>query len=730
MRREVDAEAAASGPVLIPGVVSLAASSRRTLKHGDTFAMFDEFGDVVELPRSPSGLFHHDTRFLSRLVLSIDGRHRPLILSSTVQNDNVTLDVDLTNPDLYEGDEVVLQKDTFHILRTKFLWNAGCHELLTISSYAHRRTRLRLALDFAADFADLFEIRGYPRGGRGNVRFEARGGSEVAFVYEALDGVPRTTRLCFSPAPARLTQSRAEFEFLLGARERRALAVTVHCQEGAPRDALPKAETRFFPALRKARRTLALARESAAAVETSHSAYNAVISRSLADLAMLTTETAHGPYPYAGVPWFSAAFGRDGLITALEMLWLQPEIARGVLRFLAAHQGTAEDPAADMEPGKVLHEVRECELARLGEVPFGRYYGSVDATPLFVALAGLYWQRTRDKETLQAIWPNVKAALDWITRFGDRDGDGFVEYGRKRDTGLRNQGWKDSEDSVMHADGRLAAPSIALCEVQGYVYLAQRVAACVAEDLGDPALAAELNLKAQQIQRRFESAFWCEDLGTYALALDGDKEPCKVRSSNAGQLLFTGIVNPERAARVAQGLMAREFFTGWGIRTLSSREKRFNPTSYHNGSVWPHDNALTGIGFSRYGHCNPALGLTTALFDAAAHMHLRRLPELFCGFERKRDKAPTLYPVACAPQAWAACAPIAMLQACLGMEVDAKQRKVILRRPRLPGALDWLSVKRLQVGDAYLDLLFRRQDQSVAVSLLSRDGQAEVEVLL
>jgi glycogen debranching enzyme len=482
--------------------------------------------------------------------------------------------------------------------------------------------------------------------------------------------------------------------------------------------------------MRRARRTRAELRAEAAHIETSNVTFNNVVSRSGADLAMLTTDTEHGQYPYAGVPWFSTAFGRDGLITALEMLWLDPSIARGVLRFLAAHQGNAEKPEADMEPGKILHELRECELARLGEVPFGRYYGSVDSTPLFVVLAGLYWERTRDRETLQAIWPNVKAGLEWIERYGDRDGDGFVEYGRKRDTGLRNQGWKDSEDSVMHADGRLAEPSIALCEVQGYVHLAQRLAAGLAADFGDPGFSRGLSLAAEKLRERFEAAFWCDELGTYALALDGHKAPCRVRSSNAGHLLFCGIAQPDRAARVAQGLAARDFFTGWGIRTLSAREKRFNPTSYHNGSIWPHDNALIGLGLARYGHTAHALSLTTAMFEAAAHMHLRRLPELFCGFERKRDKSPTLYPVACAPQAWAACAPIALLQACLGLEIDAANCKLKLHRPRLPSFLDWLQIRRLQVGDSRIDLLFRRQENSVAVSLLSREGSAEVEVML
>ena len=718
-------EAVATPTVFVPGVVSLAASSRRTLKHGDSFAMFDEFGDVLELEHSPYGLFHHDTRFLSRLRFTLE-EHRPLMLSSTVQTDNVTLDVDLTNPDVFVDGELALAKDTFHVARAKFLWQASCYELFTITSYAERAARLRLALEFDADFADLFEIRGHQRTRRGAVRAEVRGPGEVAFVYDSVDRVPRVTRICFSVRPTELAARRAEFDLELKARERRAIGITVHCELGSAR---PQ-EKRFFSALRQARRAGAAARAAVPAIESSNSVFNSVLSRSSADLAMLMTETPQGPYPYAGVPWFSTAFGRDGLITALEMLWFDPAIARGVLRFLAAHQGRAEDAAADMEPGKILHEVRECELARLGEVPFGRYYGSVDSTPLFVALAGQYWQRTRDRETLEEHWPAVRAALEWIVRYGDRNGDGFLDYGRRRESGLRNQGWKDSEDAVFHADGRLAEAPIALCEVQGYAYLAYREAALLAFDLGEKGFSTDLEARADALAERFESAFWCEDIGTYALALDGAGERCRVRTSNAGQLLFSGIVRPDRAARVVSDLFSAQFFSGWGIRTVGTREKRFNPTSYHNGSVWPHDNALIALGLARYGHSAEALALTAALFDAAAHMHLRRLPELFCGFERRRGKAPTLYPVACAPQAWAACAPFALIQSCLGLEVDAASETVRLRQPRLPQFIDSLVVRRLSVGQSRLDLLFRRQDSSVAVSLLSREGSADVEVLL
>ncbi len=715
-----------AGTVVVPGVVSLAASSRRTLKHGDSFAMFDELGDVTELAHSPAGLFHHDTRFLSHLQLTLEG-HRPLVLSSTVQVDNVMLDVDLTNPDLFLGGRLVLAKDTFHVSRAKFLWQGCCYELFTITSYAEARRRLRVALEFGADFADLFEIRGHRRERRGAVAPQVLGRADALFRYEGLDGLARATRIAFAPEPTRLGPSRAEFDLELAARERRALSMSVQCVEGG--EAAP-VERRFFAVRRRARRAIAVARAATPLIETSSPVVDGVLERSAADLAMLSTETPHGPYPYAGVPWFSTVFGRDGAITAMQMLWLDPSMARGVLRLLAAHQAAAADAAADAEPGKILHELRECELARLGEVPFGRYYGSVDSTALFVALAGMYWQRTRDRETLHAIWPQVKAALRWIERHGDRDGDGFVEYARQRPSGLRNQGWKDSDDSVFHADGRLAEGAIALCEVQGYAYLAFRHAARLAFDFEEVDFSRQLDEHAERLHERFEQAFWLDELSTYALALDGAKKPCAVRTSNAGQVLFTGLAGPQRAAAVARSLAGADFFTGWGLRTVSSREKRFNPASYHNGSVWPHDNALIALGLARYGHTAQALSLATALFDAAAHMHLRRLPELFCGFERKRGKAPTLYPVACAPQAWAAAAPYALIQACLGLEIDCAARKLRLHRPRLPAFIDSLTVRRLAVGESRLDVMFRRTDSSVAVSLLEREGDAEVEVLL
>lgn len=686
--------------------------------------MFDRFGDLSAAPTSPEGLYHEDIRFLSSLRFTIAG-HAPLLLSSTVQSNNAMLDVDLVNPDLRRGDVIELPKDTIHMSRMKFLWNAACYEILAVRNFGDRMNRVRLAFDFDADFTDVFEVRGFVRQSRGTVHRQVIGPDHVRLEYLSLDGIPRATEIYFSPRPFNLTTQRAEFELDLKPKQRRTIFVTVHCRT---RDHV--AERRPLVALISARRDLRRATRRASALETSSSTVNEILCRSMADISMLVTDTEHGPYPYAGVPWFSTAFGRDGLITALQTLWMYPSLASGVLRFLAATQAHATEPERDAEPGKILHETRRGELARLGEVPFERYYGSVDATPLFIVLAGRYFQYTRDLATLKAIWPNVKDALAWIDQYGDVDGDGFVEYARRTGSGLINQGWKDSGDAVFHSDGTLAEPPIALCEVQGYVYLARLLVAELAEVMGEPALATVQRERAEQLRERFDAAFWDERLGMYALALDGQKRPCLVRTSNAGHALFTGIAFPERAARMAGVLASREFFSGWGLRTVSTREHRFNPASYHNGSIWPHDNALIAMGLSNYGHSSQAVQIASAIFDAAAHMDLRRLPELFCGTPRRRDKGPILYPVACAPQAWAAATPFGLLQACLGIEIDASARLVRLRHPRLPGSLEWLRIRRLAVADARLDLLLRRHDTDVAVNVLNKEGHVDVAVQL
>jgi glycogen debranching enzyme len=706
------------GTFNIEAATSLQDERTRALKHGDTFLVVTPTGDTQSGTGGADGLYHRDTRYLSQMQLFLAGA-RPILLSSTLRDDNAALTCDLSNPDLREGENIVLPHDRLHVRRTKFLWQGTCFERLSLRNFSDQTVELPLELWFDADFSDLFEIRGRRRIRRGHRHPPEIGPGAVTLAYTGLDNVRRTTRLRFDPAPARLDGNRALFLLRLPPQGREVIYVEVRCDAPTPPR---RARDTFLLSLLDARRAVHRSTGRAASVDTSNEIFNEAVHRSIADLTMLVTETEHGAYPYAGIPWFSAAFGRDALITALQVLWLDPTIARGVLLYLAANQATANDPAADAEPGKILHEVRHGEMAALGEVPFRRYYGSVDSTPLFIMLAGAYLERTEDLETLALLWPHIEAALGWIDSHGDRDGDGFVEYFRKTKEGLANQGWKDSHDSVFHADGRAAEGPIALVEVQAYVIAARQAAAAIALALGHRDRAAELAAQAATLAEQLERDFWSDELGGYALALDGEKRPCLVRSSNAGHVLLTGTTPLPRAERVAARLMGSEFFSGWGIRTLSTEAPRFNPMSYHNGSVWPHDNSLIAMGFARYGFRREAARILEGLFDACAYIDLRRLPELFCGFVRRRGQGPTFYPVACTPQAWAATAPLSLLQSCLGLSFDPGSRSVIFDQPTLPRFLDRLILRRLAIGDAWIDVMLRRRGEEVAMSVLGRSG--------
>jgi glycogen debranching enzyme len=694
----------------------------RTLKHGDTFAVFDHRGDIGGEPGNPEGLYHRDTRMLSQLNLLLE-EERPLLLSSMTQDDNAVFTADLSNPDLLEDGKIVLRRENIHLNRMKFIWNGACYERLVVRNFSDCPLRLRLTYRFASDFADLFEVRGEHRSARGESRAALESDCGVALRYKGLDEIERVTQIAFFPTPKTLTTARAGFEISLKPRTTRRIFVRIGCTAEAQSEWTGRM---LYRRMRAARLALNESSARAASIDSSNSVYNEIVRRSVSDLYMLITDTPQGPYPYAGIPWFSTPFGRDGIITALMTLWLDPTIARGVLGFLAATQATAVEPERDAEPGKILHEMRHGEMANLREVPFGRYYGSIDATPLFLLLLGEYFRRTGDLETVRSLWPNAEAALAWIDHYGDRDGDGFVEYHRQTKEGLANQGWKDSFDSIFHHDGRLAEGPIALCEVQAYVYGAKRHAALLAGALGLPQRAAALAGQAEAMRLRFEAQFWCEDLSTYALALDGAKQPCRVISSNAGQVLFTGITSTERAQRVAATLLSPASFGGWGIRTIGSSESKYNPMSYHNGSVWPHDNGLIAMGFARYGLQKSAAQVFGALFDAAAYMDLRRLPELFCGFARRERNAPTQYPVACSPQAWASATPLCLLQASLGLELLDKTGEVKFYRPMLPDFLDHVRLRNLRLSTGSVDLSLHRQDNNIAVTVTRRDGDVVV----
>jgi glycogen debranching enzyme len=552
------------------------------------------------------------------------------------------------------------------------------------------------------------------------------GADLVRLSYTGLDGATRVTEIAWTPPPRVIGAGRAELDVRLAPGERFELHTRISCDPRADEKPLAYAQ-----ALARIESELVAERGRRASVRSPNEQFNAWIDRSGADLAMLTAGNPEHGYPYAGVPWYSVPFGRDGLLTAAQYLWVDPGMARGVLDFLAATQAQARRDDQDAERGKIVHELRKGELAALGEIPFGRYYGTIDATPLFVALAGEYYQRTGDLATLRALWPAVEGALAWIDGPGDPDGDGYVEYLRKSVNGLVNQGWKDSEDSVFHADGTLAQGSIALAEVQAYVFLARVHAARVALALGHGERAGRLEAQALDLRARFERDFWCEELGTYALALDGEKRPCRVRTSNVGHVLWSGIAGPERARRAGATLLAAESFSGWGLRTVAEGEARYNPMSYHNGSIWPHDNAIAAMGLARYGMKDAAVAITEALYDASLFMDLHRLPELFCGFPRSNPgEGPTLYPVACSPQAWASATAFYLLKACLGLSFRAETPRIRFLHPQLPRFLDRLQILGLAVDDSLVDVHFERHGEQVGVKVVRRRGDAQVSVVL
>jgi glycogen debranching enzyme len=701
-----------------------AARPRRVLKHHDTFVVLDSHGDIGASAGGPDGLFNADTRYLARLELLLDDM-QPLLLGSNLRDDNSSLTVDLTNPDVIRNGPIVLRKDMLHIVRTIFLWRGTAYQRIGLQNHGERSASFSLTLLFDNDFADLFEVRGEQRPRRGVGTSRLLNPSDVLFEYVGLDEKVRHTALHFDPPPSHLAVNRATYHLDLAPQQITSLFVAVSCNKPATHKPIP-----FFRGLLAHRREMRQATAGATTIETSNNIFNEVLCQATADLNMLMTETPEGRYPYAGIPWYSTTFGRDALITAMQMLWVDPRIARGVLKRLAAYQAQSIDPLADAEPGKILHEMRGGEMAALREVPFGKYYGSVDSTPLFVLLTGLYVERTDDDEILRELWPAIEAALRWIDGAGDPDQDGFVEYQRASEQGLANQGWKDSFDAIFHADGQLAEGYIALAEVQGYVFAGKQLAARSARRLGLTDRATKLEAEALDLAERFEQAFWCEELGTYALALDGAKKPCKVKTSNAGQVLFTGIACEDRARMVAADLLRPHFFTGWGIRTVARGEARYNPMSYHDGSIWPHDNALIVLGLARYGLKHSVEQVFKGLFDAATYMDLRRLPELFCGFQRERRQGPTLYPVACAPQAWASATPFTLLEAALGLEFDPGRGEIRLRNPRLPAFLNEVILRDLQLGDSSVDLRVRRQGEDVSLEVLRTRGKIQVSIVL
>lgn len=729
----------ADGAFIPTEAAHVASMTQHVLKSGDTFIVNDSLGDITG---HDDGLFVNDTRVLSSLRLTFGGR-APSLLSGSVSNDNTAFTAHLTNRPLPPLGGSSTPEGVIHVQRVRVLSGTVLNEAIELTNYGTSDAVVPLSISFASDFRDMFEVRGLKREKRGSIEPARIENDEVRLDYIGLDHVARRVRIAFSPAPDKLFGDRADYSVRLPAQACVSvyLSVSVHVEAlpDAPRDtpsagpvqpahlvseahlsqidaARPRVgRAAVRAAMVDAHLVMRERRRTTARVRSSNPLFNGWIERSLADLGLLTTDLASGPYPYAGIPWFSTPFGRDAVITALQSLWMQPALARGVLRFQAEHQARENSPFRDAAVGKIIHEMRKSEMAATGEVPFAQYYGGVDTTPLFIVLAGAYAARTHDLALIDELWPALERAANWVAGVCDRNRFGLLDYQRESEGGLANQGWKDSHDSVFHADGRFPEGPIALVEVQAYAAAAFDTMAHFSALRGLGKDAAAWAARAAKIRACVEERYWMPESGFYGIALDGHGELCRVLASNAGHLLAFGLPAPERGKQVVDALDSALFHTGWGVRTLAAGQPRFNPMAYHNGSVWPHDNALCARGLVRYGGKAVAVRLLQALFEAAVTFDMR-LPELFCGFPRRRGEPPTAYPVACLPQAWAAGSPFMMLEACLGITIDAASREVRIEQPMLPEGIDWIEVGDLQVGEGSVSIVFRRMDGKVVAS--------------
>jgi glycogen debranching enzyme len=707
----------------VPIVVTELLSKVLAIKEGETFLYSDTEGNLDERPGYGLGLYYQDTRFLSRFKMRISGRD-PILLSSSAERAYMSY-IDVTNPDLYEDDELTVPQQTLNIRRMRAI--AGrVYERIRIKNYNSFPVALDVDLEFGADFSDIFEVRGLARDVSGHYdppRVEDRA---AEFSYLGLDDIRRTTRIEFAHRPQRLEVRgdlvEASFRVHLAAHETKLVSMTMETRVGEA--ALPTKE--FDAAVHELRRSYEDWERGCTQIRTDNELFDQLLTRGLRDLRALYTKMDGDGIIAAGIPWFVAPFGRDTLITSHQLLMVNPQPARESLRILAAKQGTEMDDWADEEPGKILHEIRKGELAGCGYIPHTPYYGSVDSTPWFLILLAQYFRWTGDVGFVQEMVPAIDRALTWINEYGDLDGDGFVEYKSRSKRGLRNQGWKDSWDAVVHADGRLAEPPIALVEVQGYVYMAKQRIADVFASIGDRERAVRLREEATVLRKRFNDAFWMEDEQYFAGALDGDKRHVRTVMSNPGHALYCDIVDREKAEHVAKRLFQPDMFSGWGIRTMSKSATAYNPMSYHNGSVWPHDNALIAAGLKRYGYMTTTNRVATAMFDAAIHSDYMRLPELFCGFTRRTPSRPVQYPVACSPQAWAAGAPFLLLQAMLGISALAHENLLTVNKPHLPRWLNHVELRNLRVGNSMLSLIFRREGETTGFSLIAKEGDVRV----
>ncbi|WP_166001124.1 amylo-alpha-1,6-glucosidase [Bacillus sp. Cs-700] len=672
----------------------------RVIKENDLFLLTDENGNIPrDHPYGP-GLYKKDTRFLSSFELKINGEE-PILLSSEAKK-SYENEMILTNPHMEDNGQLILWRESIELKRKRFIYDDVLYEQVTVKNYYPKPLTFRISLDIDVDFADMFHVRKFHSGVVG-----ARTGVDVStysmsYDYKGADNVSRSTVLSWDRKPIDVKEGCLDFEFTLNHSEEETLTIKVNPTIAEERGN----EYSTDVAYEKLITSYQSWSDKTTKVKTDYLPLQHMVDRGLSDLRLLLTDLGYGSFPVAGLPWFGVPFGRDSLIAALQMLSFNPDVAKGTLRTMAHYQGENNDPWRDEQPGKIMHEMRYGELANTNQVPFTPYYGSVDSTPLFLVLLVEYVKWTKDLALAEELMPNILAALDWIDQFGDQDGDGFVEYHQESSKGIANQGWKDSGDSIVHRNGDYAETPIALVEVQGYVYQAKIGLADIFEALRNTEMANELREQAASLKVIFHEAFWMEDQDFYALALDKDKKQVGTLTSNPGHLLVSGILNKEAIESVSRILTSEKMFSGFGIRTMGEGEAGYNPMSYHDGSVWPHDNSLILLGMGKNDREEEASLIMNGLITAAAHFDYDRLAELFCGYDHGSGKL-VKYPVACSPQAWAAGTPLTFVQTLLGCFPDSLKGELTLK-PRLLEGMNELHVEQLRIGDGFLSLSLKR----------------------
>ncbi len=698
---------------------------RRTIKHNNIFVVTDDNGNITSGNASGHGLYLGDTRFLSRLECKLNDTY-PIVLSSSTEtgHSSVIISTNLKIKDAINPDADIKQ-ETIQIKRNSVVCGAY-FETITLANYNQHEVGLKLELLFEADFMDIFEVRNIKSINKKNSQKPILEENKLRYQYQDITGALQETEINFnSVQPSIIEENRVIYELTLPPNYKKEIKYQITLKSTA---LLPEKATAtdFSEAFAINNKDTKEWHKNISKFNTDNEDFYEMISRSQKDLHMLNTKAVWGEYISAGIPWFTTLFGRDSIIAARQALILTAEPARNVLETLAKFQGKEVNEWREEEPGKILHEVRFGELARSNKIPHTPYYGSVDATPLWIILLYEYFKWTNDIETLEKLWPNALNCLHWMENYGLYNG--FASYCKKSEGGLDNQAWKDSNDSYMHMNGRLAEPPIAPVEVQGYFYSAKIKLARLAGYMKDNDLSAKLSSDAANFKQKFHETFWLEDIGFYAHALDKYGEPLRVITSNPGHLLETGILDPYYEQKVADRLFEYDMFSGWGLRTLSYNNILYNPMSYHNGSIWPHDNSIIAHGLSRRGYIDYVIRISTAMFEAARLMYYKRLPELFCGFTRQYEiqNPPVSYPVACIPQAWAAGSIFLLIKSMLNIEPDAQGNKLKILNPQLPEWLNYLEIKNINIGSASVSIEFRKTSRGLVIDVYDKKGKLDI----